>query len=482
MASGSPPPDCVSVAKKANIRSGAPSIGSPTARRVEVGTILEVNGSTAGDRLAGNDRWWRLANGEFIWSGACSAAFSRQSAPAPAGAFSASQPAIAQLTAKVPPADPIVAHGFEPDFADKLTRLLKICADAGHDFRIGQGVRPPQVQALYYCEWSKRTPEMISAEADRLANDGAPWLSALLRSLRDVKRVPAWKTSQLPGSGWHQWGEAADCYCYRGGVQVSNGSDPAYKVYAEAARKLGLTPGLYFSRPDAGHVQLRPQAGASNIFSWAEIDATMHARFGEKPKLTYDLSETDMPTFKATRAAVLNRGTPPPAFLNELVKWGRTAPDAIFSAPDDNDIYQSVEAALGPYGDLAHRRAVMLEVMRVLAGFESSWDWNAGRDTSKPASTRPETSEAGAWQVSANSMSLGPELRDLVRRRTGSLDPLEFQKHMKTDHALAMEYIARLLRRTVRANGPAMRHEIDRWLQRDAVSEFEALIQAVDAI
>ena len=47
---------------------------------------------------------------------------------------------------------------------------------------------------------------------------------------------------------------------------------------------------------------------------------------------------------------------------------------------------------------------------------------------------------------------------------------------MKEDHALAMEYIARLLRHTVKANGPVLRHEIDLWLRRDAVAEFQRLL------
>ena len=49
---------------------------------------------------------------------------------------------------------------------------------------------------------------------------------------------------------------------------------------------------------------------------------------------------------------------------------------------------------------------------------------------------------------------------------------------MKSDHPLAMEYIARLLRHTIDANGPVKRHEIDQWLRRDAVAEFETLLAA----
>ena len=82
--------------------------------------------------------------------------------------------------------------------------------------------------------------------------------------------------------------------------------------------------------------------------------------------------------FHATKQRVLNRGVPPDSFLDELVAWGRSAPDEIFAPNANTDVYSNVVAVLGPWQDLRHRRAVMLEVMRVLAGFESSWNWNAG--------------------------------------------------------------------------------------------------------
>jgi hypothetical protein len=65
-----------------------------------------------------------------------------------------------------------------------------------------------------------------------------------------------------------------------------------------------------------------------------------------------------------------------------------------------------------------------------------------------------------------------------VLDKVGSLDGDAFQKAMKQDHPLAMEYIARLLRRTVNHNGPVKRHEIDAWLRKDAVAEFQALLDA----
>ena len=173
---------------------------------------------------------------------------------------------------------------------------------------------------------------------------------------------------------------------------------------------------------------------------------------------------------------VKNRGRPSDNFLTELIAWGKSASDEIFEVNQTDDIYSSVVGVLGPWRNLRHRRAVMLEVMRVLAGFESSWKWDAGVDTTNPTSITSDTIEAGAWQVSANSMNFGPELRELVLKKVGSLDGNKFQAAMKADHQLAMEYVARLLRRTVRHHGPVKRHEIDAWLRTDAVEEFETLL------
>jgi hypothetical protein len=181
-------------------------------------------------------------------------------------------------------------------------------------------------------------------------------------------------------------------------------------------------------------------------------------------------------SYTATKQHVANRGVPPDAFLDQLVDWGKTAPEEIFAPNDSSDIYSSIMNTLGPWQEPPHRRAVMLEVMRVLAGFESSWNWDEGRDTHNPGSVTAQTIEAGAWQVSADSMNFGKELKDLVRAKVGKLDGAAFQKAMKENHPLAMEYIARLLRRTTHANGPVLRHEIDPWLRRDAVDEFQALM------
>ena len=51
--------------------------------------------------------------------------------------------------------------------------------------------------------------------------------------------------------------------------------------------------------------------------------------------------------FQAAKQRVLNRGVPPDSFLNELIAWGRAAPDDIFVPNPHADIYANVVAVLG---------------------------------------------------------------------------------------------------------------------------------------
>src|SRR6185312_6343630 len=105
------------------------------------------------------------------------------------------------------------------------------------------------------------------------------------------------------------------------------------------------------------------------------------------------------------KSKVKNRGEPPDSFLTELVEWGRAAPEEIFAPnPNPADIYAYMRPILGPWENLLHRRAAMLEVMRVHAGFESSWNWNEGVDvTNKTSMSHIEGQETGIFQVSFDS-------------------------------------------------------------------------------
>lgn len=194
--------------------------------------------------------------------------------------------------------------------------------------------------------------------------------------------------------------------------------------------------------------------------------------------------------FFATKARVLNRGQAPDEFLAELVEWGRTAPADIFAPNAVNDIYSKTKSELGPWTDDLTRRAAMLEVMRVLAGFESSWDWKEGVDTSRLGPDTPENAEAGAWQVSYDARRLAPGLVPLLLD-SGVTNGAKFQQELKFNHPLAMEFVARLMRYNTKHNGPLYKgeernairrslrgaeHSIYPWLSKAALNEFKALL------
>jgi len=196
--------------------------------------------------------------------------------------------------------------------------------------------------------------------------------------------------------------------------------------------------------------------------------------------------------FHDTKKGVFNRGVPPDDFLSQLVDWGKTAAEDIFAPNDHYDIYNKVKPELGPYETPLNRRAVMLEVMRVLAGFESSWDWTEGIDTSRTGTDTDENAEAGAWQVSYDSRRIDPVLFQMLIGK-GIMSGIEFQRIMKFEHPFAMEYIARLMRAKNgwKANGPLYKgneraairkslrgpeQSIYPWISRGATIEFEALL------
>lgn len=182
--------------------------------------------------------------------------------------------------------------------------------------------------------------------------------------------------------------------------------------------------------------------------------------------------------FDACKTEVHDRGKPPEAFLNELIDWCRQAPDEIFARNNRKDIYSQVSNELGPWEDLLHRKAAMLEVLRVLGGFESSWDWNAGRDVTNPRSNTSCTKEAGIFQCSGDSMNFDGSLKQLLQSVSTETDCDAFRAVTKSNHRFAIEYCARLLRFTINHHGPVKRKEINPWLRKDAVAEFKQFLSA----
>ncbi len=194
-----------------------------------------------------------------------------------------------------------------------------------------------------------------------------------------------------------------------------------------------------------------------------------------------------MSTYKALLAPVSNRGVPPVAFLNELLAWLKRAPEEIFAPnKDPEDVYNRLAPILGPWQSPLHRRAAMGELLRCLAGFESSWRWTCGVDTTNGRSMREiMCQETGAFQVSYDSLLLdiaGPDqtedLRQCVLRYCGKLEVRTFIDRMKQDHLFALEYAARLLRNSFHWDGPIKRHEIDPCLKREAVAEISNLLSS----
>lgn len=185
-----------------------------------------------------------------------------------------------------------------------------------------------------------------------------------------------------------------------------------------------------------------------------------------------------------TKDHVSNRGVPPDAFLDDLVVWGKSAPEDIFAPNNDpEDVFNRLAPILGPWQSPMHRRCAMLELLRVLGGFESSWNWKEGVDTTNQASMRNiEGQETGIFQVSFDSLRLdnvtetGDDLHQCVLKYCGALDIHKFINLMKTNHVFALEYCARLLRNSYFWDGPIKRHEIDNNLSKDAVRELMKLL------
>jgi hypothetical protein len=178
------------------------------------------------------------------------------------------------------------------------------------------------------------------------------------------------------------------------------------------------------------------------------------------------------------RAVSPKHGSPPNSFLDQLIDAINPLPDEVFAKNDRTDIYTVMEGALGPYTGILHRKAVMCEVLRVQAAFESSWNWNEGVDVNNHHSmTHIEGQETGAFQVSADSMAFDQSLRDCVDRALGSHEPLVFISGMKANHALAVEYCTRLLRFNTTWCGTINDHsQVVAHVRPDAVAEFQTFL------
>lgn len=194
-----------------------------------------------------------------------------------------------------------------------------------------------------------------------------------------------------------------------------------------------------------------------------------------------------MSEYRATKQQVYTRGIAPDKFLDTIIAWAKEVREhsnmILFGTNNFPDIYSLVHPMLAPWkGEpgspefLLHRCAVMLEVMRCHAGFESSWNWNEGVDRSNPKSINdPERAESGIFQVSYDSTRLHPDLKTMAIKydfdSTG-----KFIWVMKNNHDIALSYYALLVRYNIRWAGPLRDKKIFPYLRRDAVTEFETFL------
>lgn len=192
--------------------------------------------------------------------------------------------------------------------------------------------------------------------------------------------------------------------------------------------------------------------------------------------------------FINTKVRVSNRGVPPDSFLVELVEWVKLANNEIFAPRPvpidlkgnvlpDGDIYTRIRPTLGPWQGLLHRKAAFCEVARVHAGFESTWNWNESVDKTNKTSMENRTGEeTGIFQVSFDSEHINHDfMRSFAINH--DIDTAEkFIPRMKSDHKLALEYYARLIRVNFKWAGPLIRNEITPWLSRASMNEFQSLV------
>lgn len=183
------------------------------------------------------------------------------------------------------------------------------------------------------------------------------------------------------------------------------------------------------------------------------------------------------------------RDAPTKEFLDTIVGWAIDAPDEIFAYNSErDDFYSHIKYKLGPWRSddfQRHRRAVMLEVLRVLAGFESNYDWGRGPDTGAGPQTECQQ-EAGILQVSGDSMTGFRGVGKWARQAYGVRSCKHFRKLTLENKLFAIEYCARLLRETYKHHGPLQRtnnHQTDPrqtsihpFLNIDAVEEFRGFL------
>ena len=185
-------------------------------------------------------------------------------------------------------------------------------------------------------------------------------------------------------------------------------------------------------------------------------------------------------TVSACLQKVSNRGVPPLSVVQDIIAEVKATPDSVFAVNENADIYSLVKPELGPYPSIKNRKAVMADVLIVLAGFESSWDYTEGRDLSA-SNTGACTMEAGMFQTSGNANAFSPTLGVFQKAKCGNNTCDGFRACAKAPGSafkkeFTIGHTIRLLRFTTKHHGPLVRKEVNKWLSKSCVSQIEALL------
>jgi hypothetical protein len=154
-------------------------------------------------------------------------------------------------------------------------------------------------------------------------------------------------------------------------------------------------------------------------------------------------------------------GPAPEAFFSDLLDWQKTAADEIFAANEEpDDVFGIIKPVLhpdGPWESLMQRKAALLYMGMIHAGYESDWRYQEGVDTTNAASMAHLTGqESGMFQESFDSTFLGHFAMRPFAIANGIDDPADFIARMKSDHRLAFEYYFRSSRISFKWAGPLL--------------------------
>jgi hypothetical protein len=83
-------PAAVQVRSRVRVRTPGPTTSADIASRIEPGAVLHPVAEVDGEAVAGNGRWYEIADQQYVWSGAC--------APMPSGVSPPSSPPHSHLT------------------------------------------------------------------------------------------------------------------------------------------------------------------------------------------------------------------------------------------------------------------------------------------------------------------------------------------------------------------------------------------------